>query len=106
MVMTIKWGYDRAFFASETLHYPYSDCEDRSILFARLVRDLVDLDVVLIYYPGHLATAVAFKQEVNGDYLTYKGHRYTVCDPTFVNAPVGMTMPGMNNREAQVIALK
>lgn len=100
------WGYDRAFFASETLHYPYSDCEDRSILFARLVRDLVDLDVVLIYYPGHLATAVAFKQEVNGDYLTYKGHRYTVCDPTFVNAPVGMTMPGMNNREAQVIALK
>lgn len=100
------WGSDRAFFALETLHYPYSDCEDRSILFARLVRDLIGLDVVLIYYPGHLATAVAFAQDVNGDYLVYKGRRYTVCDPTYVNAPVGITMPGMNNKEAQVIALK
>lgn len=27
------WGEDRAFFAEETLFYPYADCEDRSILF-------------------------------------------------------------------------
>lgn len=100
------WGCDRAFFASETLHYPYSDCEDRSILFARLVRDIVGLEVVLLYYPGHLATAVGFKQEVEGDYLLYKNRRFTVCDPTFINAPVGKTMPGMNNKEAQVIALQ
>jgi hypothetical protein len=53
-----------------------------------------------------LATAVAFAQDVNGDYLVYKGRRYTVCDPTYMNAPVGITMPGMNNKEAQVIALK
>lgn len=100
------WGTDRAFFAAETLHYPYSDCEDRSILFARLVRDLVGLDIVLVYYPGHLATAVNFNQDVYGDYLTYKGRRYTVCDPTYVNAPVGRTMPGMNNTDAQVIVIK
>ena len=100
------WGGDRAFFAAETLHYPYSDCEDRSILFARLVRDLLGTDVVLIYYPGHLATAVGFKEEVNGDYLMYKNRRYTICDPTYVNAPVGKTMPGMDNKEAQVIVLK
>lgn len=99
------WGHDRAFFAAETLHYPYADCEDRSILFARLVRDLLNLDVVLIYYPGHLATAVGFKETVNGDYLMYKNRRYTICDPTFINAPVGRTMTGMNNNEAQVIVL-
>ena len=99
------WGGDRAFFAEETLHYPYADCEDRSILFARLVRDLVGLDVVLIYYPGHLATAVGFTQEVNGDYLTYRNKKYTVCDPTYIGAPVGRTMPGMNNQQAQVIVL-
>ena len=52
------WGHDRAFFAEETLFYPYCDCEDRSILFSRLVRDLLGLDAVLVYYPGHLATAV------------------------------------------------
>ena len=100
------WGGDRAFFAQETLYYPYCDCEDRAILFSRLVRDLVGLDVVLLYYPGHLATAVAFSNEVNGDYLTYKSRKYVVCDPTYINAGVGRTMPGMNNQEAQVIALK
>lgn len=99
------WGGDRAFFAAETLHYPYADCEDRSILFSRLVRDILGLDVVLLYYPGHLATAVAFKQEVNGDFLTYKNRKYIVCDPTYIGAPLGRTMPGMNNQQAQVIVL-
>lgn len=100
------WGGDRAFFAQETLHYPYSDCEDRAILFSRLVRDLLGLDVVLLYYPGHLATAVAFKGEVKGDWLTYRNRRYIVCDPTFENAPVGRTMPNMDNAKAKIIALK
>lgn len=99
------WGGDRAFFAQETLYYPYCDCEDRSILFSHLVRDLVGLDIVLLYYPGHLATAVAFNENVNGDYLTYNNRKYVVCDPTYINAGVGRTMPGMNNKQAQVIAL-
>ena len=99
------WGCDRAFFAEETLHYPYADCEDRSILFSRLVRDLMGLDVVLLYYPGHLATAVCFTEDVKGDYLIYKNKKYIVCDPTYINAPVGLTMPGMNNAEVQVVVL-
>lgn len=99
------WGHDRAFFAQETLYYPYCDCEDRAILFSRLVRDLVGLDVVLLYYPGHLAAAVAFNNDVNGDYLTYKNRKYVVCDPTYINAGVGRTMPNMNNQEALIIAL-
>lgn len=99
------WGRDRAFFAEETLHYPYADCEDRSILFSRLVRDLMGLDVVLLYYPGHLATAVCFTEDVKGDYLIYKNKKYIVCDPTYINAPVGSTMPGMNNAEVQVVVL-
>lgn len=99
------WGGDRAFFAEETLYYPYADCEDRSVLFSRLVRDLVGLNVVLLYYPGHLATAVAFSEEVYGDYLVYDNQRYIVCDPTYIGAPVGRTMPNMNNQEAQIIVL-
>lgn len=100
------WGRDRAFFTQETLYYPYCDCEDRSILFSRLVRDLTGLDVVLLYYPGHLAAAVAFNDDVKGDYLTYKNRKYVVCDPTYINAGVGRTMPKMNNQQAQIIALK
>lgn len=99
------WGCDRAFFAEESLYYPYCDCEDRSILFSRLVRDLLGLDVILVYYPGHLATAVHFNNSVQGDYIMYNNKKYIVCDPTYIGAPVGNTMPGMNNNEAKVILL-
>lgn len=100
------WGGDRAFFAEESLYYPYCDCEDRSILFSRLVRDLLGLKVMLVYYPGHLATAVGFTQSVNGDYIQVGGRKFTVCDPTYIGAPVGATMPDMDNRSAKVIVLE
>lgn len=100
------WGCDRAFFADETLYYPYCDCEDRSILFSLLVRDLLGLKVVLVYYPGHLATAVNFTESVTGDYLAINGNRYVICDPTFIGAPVGATMPNMDNASAKVILLE
>ena len=100
------WGEDRAFFAEETLYYPYCDCEDRSILFSRLVRDLLGLDVILVYYPGHLATAVCFNGEVKGDHIMLNGRRFVVCDPTYIGAPVGCTMPSMDNKTAKVILLQ
>ncbi len=99
------WGHDRAFFAEETLYYPYCDCEDRAILFTRLVRDLLGLKCILVYYPGHLASAVCLKQQVNGDYISLDGDVYTICDPTYIGAPVGITMPEMDNRSAKVIKL-
>lgn len=59
-------------------YYPYSDCEDRSILFARLVKDLLGLDVVLLYYPAHIATAVCFKGEVKA--TTCRHRQQTLCN--------------------------
>jgi hypothetical protein len=99
------WGYDRAFFAEETLYYPYCDCEDRSILFSRLVRDLLGLDVALIYYPGHLATAVCFNEEVKGDAMQINGRKFIVCDPTYIGAPVGAQMPDLEYDKAEAILL-
>jgi len=100
------WGVDRAFFAEESLYYPYCDCEDRSILFSRLVRDLLGLKVLLVYYPGHLATAVHFTESVSGDYISLDNQKYVVCDPTYIGAPVGATMPDMDNGSAKVILLE
>ena len=100
------WGGDRALFAEESLYYPYCDCEDRSILFSRLVRDLLGLDVILVYYPGHLATAVKLPELIEGDYLSLNEENYLVCDPTCIGAPIGMTMPDMDNKTAKVILLK
>ena len=100
------WGHDRAFFAEESLFYPFCDCEDRSILFSHLVRDLLGLDIVLVYYPGHLYTAVCFNEDVAGDYIMVHGRKFTVADPTFYNANVGKTMSKMDNSKAKVILLK
>lgn len=100
------WGEDRAFFAEESLYYPYCDCEDRAILFSRLVRDLLGLGVILVYYPGHMAAAVKFEESPAGDIITLNGERYLVCDPTYIGAPIGVTMPGMDNQMAKVILLQ
>lgn len=100
------WGHDRTFFAEESLYYPYCDCEDRSVLLSRIIRDILKLSCLLVYYPGHLATAVKFNEDVDGDYITVNGNKYIVCDPTYIGAPVGVSMPGMNNTKASVILLQ
>jgi hypothetical protein len=60
-----------------------------------LVRELMGLDVVLVRYPGHMATAVCFTEKVEGTTLQYKGKTYTISDPTYIGADVGMNMPDM-----------
>lgn len=100
-----QFGYERPLFADETLNYPYSDCEDWAILYSVLIRDLLGLDIVLLHYPTHLATAVCFDENVTGDYLQIDGRRYIVCDPTYIGADIGRTMPGMDNITAEVIRL-
>ncbi|MEF3254497.1 MAG: hypothetical protein K6348_02880 [Deferribacterales bacterium] len=92
-----QFGYEKYFLPDETIHYPYSDCEDRSILFAYLVRKLLGLKVILLEYPGHVATAVRFNNNVVGDKVIFNGEVYTVADPTYINANVGMTMPQFKN---------
>ncbi len=100
-----QFGYERPLFGDENFYYPKNDCEDRSILYSILVRDLLGLDVVLVNWPGHLATAVAFSEEVEGDYFIVDGRRYTVCDPTYIGAPVGETMPQFKHVEAKLLKL-
>ena len=98
-----QFGYERPLFPDETFFYPYSDCEDRSILYANLVRELMGLEVVLLHYPGHLATAVCFKGNVTGDYLMVDGVKYIVCDPTYIGASIGMAMPQFKEVTANVV---
>lgn len=103
MVDQEQFDREKAFFPDEIFYYPYSDCEDRSILFSFLVRNLTGLDVVGLDYPGHIATAVAFTDVVDGDYYEYKGRKYVVCDPTYLGAPVGATMPQFKGVAAGLI---
>lgn len=102
------WGEDRAFFPEESLHYPYCDCEDRSILLTRLIRDLLGLECILIYYPGHLAAAISFPRNTpTGDYIELNGKRFFIADGTILyGAPVGQTMSEKDNQTAKVILLE
>jgi len=99
-----QFGKENYLFPEETLFYPYSDCEDRAILFAWLVKSLLNLDVIGLDYPGHVATAVHFKEAVPGDSVSYQGKLYTVTDPTYINAVAGMTMPDFKQYKPTVIA--
>lgn len=101
------WGGDRAFFAEETLYYPFCDCEDRAILFTRLVRDLLGMECVLVFYPGHLAAAVHFDDQPGGTFYTASdGKNYTLCDPTYIGAGVGREMPQFENSKVTLIHIK
>jgi hypothetical protein len=101
-----QFGQEKFFFPDELFFYPYSDCEDRSVLFSYLTKELLGLDVIGLNYPGHMATAVKFNNEVVGDYINYKGEKYVVCDPTYVNAPIGQTMPQFADANAIIVELK
>lgn len=91
-------------FPLETLHYPFSDCEDRAALFAWLTKSLLHLDVVMLDFPGHIAAAVAFNGKVKGDNWRYNGKTYTVTDPTYINSTVGMTMPNFKRKKPKIVA--
>lgn len=97
------FGREKPLFPEETVYYDYSDCEDRVIMYEFLVRQLLDLDVVGLEYPGHLAAAVRFNDEVGGDYVMHRGERYVVADPTFINADIGREMPDFEDSEPEVV---
>lgn len=100
-----QFNHEKVMLPDETLYYKYSDCEDRAILFAFLVKEILGLDVVGLKYPQHMATAVALKQNIKGDSLQYKGKKYLVADPTYINANIGMTMPQVAGKKIEVIAI-
>ena len=88
-----QFGKEKTFFPDEIFYYPYSDCEDRTVLFTKLVNSLVGLDVVAVLYRNHMAAAVAFNEPVEGHSFIIDGKTYTSCDPTYLNAPIGSIMP-------------
>lgn len=80
----VQFGREKPFFFDENFYYPANDCEDRAIMFARLVKDVIGLDVVYLKFPDHLAAGVCFSPgvDVNGPSVIVDGKKYVLCDPT------------------------
>ncbi|MEM9829456.1 MAG: hypothetical protein AAF944_02400 [Bacteroidota bacterium] len=100
-----QFGREKYFFPEEVLHFAASDCEDRSALFAYLVRQLLGLKVVGLQYPGHVAMAVGLSG-VDGDFVEQGNEAYVVCDPTYVNAPIGKVMPRFAQKQVTLVSLR
>ncbi len=103
-----QFGREKYFFIEESLYFPYNDCEDRSVLFAWLVRELVGLKVIGLLYPGHMTTAVALTQPGSGmSYVDHHGQRFVIADPTYIGATVGMAMPAYAAiKPSQIVAIR
>lgn len=101
-----QFGYEKPFFIEENFYYPASDCEDRSFLFAFLVRNLLQKQVVVLDYPGHVATAVCVGGEIKGNYILLDNEKYIVCDPTYINAAAGHVMPAYRAKQPKVMKVE
>ena len=102
-----QFGREKYFFPEEVIGYPFSDCEDRSALFAWLVRRFVGYDVIGVLYDDHLATAVCFGNDaqLQGKSVDFNGKRYFVCDPTYSNAAIGTVLPKFVNAKYEIVKI-
>lgn len=100
-----SYGFSKPMIPDEVLHYPVSDCEDRSALYFALVRDLLNLPVVAIAYNDHLSVGVSSKH-LTGKGFTHDGRYYRVCDPTGPanSSDIGEHPYGYANRRFKVVA--
>lgn len=104
---SLQFGFERWQFPEEMFEYQIGDCEDRSCLFARLVKHFTNLKVIGLEYPGHIATAVCFNEEdIEGDAIVHEGMKYLICDPTHFFAAIGMCQEQYKNVCAKVIVFE
>lgn len=85
-----QFGKEKYMFAEECLFYPYSDCEDRTVLLAQMVKHYTNLPSIAVEFPEHVALAVDLGEDGQGTFIRHKGKKYIICDPTYINAKSGM----------------
>lgn len=88
-----QFGEEKYMSPEETFWYPYSDCEDRTALYAWLLSHYTNLDFAFVRYEGHIALAIKTNAFSEADAYRKSGNRYVVADPTYIGAPIGLEMP-------------
>lgn len=98
------FGKSKPMIAEEVFFYKYSDCEDRSALLYTLVKELLDLPMIIVAYPNHLTIGIDLADNLNKP-LRYRGNEYTICDPTGPtnSAKAGIYPEGYEHKEYEVI---
>jgi hypothetical protein len=99
-----QFGREKYMFSDESLYYPYTDCEDRAVLFSKLVMRYTGLPVIGLEYPKHVSVAVSFPVG-DGDPVTFKARSYFICDPTILGLQVGSKMPAEYAAQLKIIEI-
>lgn len=100
-----QFGHERTLFADELFHYTSGDCEDRSVLFAYLVRSLVGAEVVLVEFADHVVAAVSLGDNARGCHYRLADKKFVVADPTTRGARLGYLAPRYQTQKPHIIRL-
>lgn len=100
----VYFGRSKPMIPDEVVHYPVSDCEDRTALFYTLIEHTLKLPMILIAYPDHLSVGIHLPQ-VLGETIYYQGRNYLYCDPTGPDNSlmIGQIPPDLRNSPYEVI---
>ena len=98
-----QFGRERVMYPEEIFFYPQSDCDDRVVLLAYLLKKFVDVPVIAVSFPQHVTLAVKMTSPIFGETIKYNGYDFTLCDPTYFNGPIGSVIPSADRSEMTVI---
>lgn len=86
-------GREKYNFPEETLFEKYSDCEDRTLLLAGLVREILDLNSVALYFEKdeHMSLAIEMSEYKNSYSFKYDEKLFVACEPTGRNYRFGQS---------------
>ncbi|MFV0538313.1 MAG: hypothetical protein ACK5M3_13235 [Dysgonomonas sp.] len=111
----LKWFYhtfsyredtiEKALFAEQSPLHRYTDCEDRAIFFARIAKEILNLDVVLFEFNKHVAPAICLDNKKTDYCKEFGGKKYIICDPSSKECKVGYIMEQLDKNKAFVIPL-
>jgi hypothetical protein len=77
-------GFERYSFSEEVLYNDFADCEDKVILYAALVKELLGVQSVALVYENdeHVAIALKLPEETATYSFKYKNNRYVTAEPS------------------------
>jgi hypothetical protein len=80
----LNHGHEKYNFPEETLFASFSDCEDRSLLLAGLVKEILGLNSVALYFEKdqHMSLAIEMSEYTHGFSFKYDNRLFVACEPT------------------------
>lgn len=92
------------YFPEETAFYPYVDCEDLSVFLSWLLCRYVTSEVLILFYPTHVAVAVERYEGYRGEVLKYRDKEYLICDPSYREAAPGKVIPACASLKPVIVS--